>query len=596
MLVSGIVCTFVQRVAPGGYTSLLPCGRRCRLVLYKQPMYGDALLPNGIEDGTTRPVADIFRSPPEERVAHDLRSRVYAAYMLCSSMLSIVPLVPYCMSKELYKRKHFRSAAVSMEVFLFLRSILTMGLVFVKILLIMNSKYPHVLDGFFIANTDMAVLFLAAMCTLPLVIFSMGWRYYFVHEMVKSTQCGVVHALLEQSYLRDVLQGMPSLVSYNGRHGPFFINEKVTGCRGRRDNCGVIMYESYLYCTSYLTLLPTCIGLLCTYFHYKNKKTALSVTSTLGALSHVLVINVLLVFVICYSVLLNIHSDTVLGLHGDLIGISVLTGVFVSVFILIVAIIFCYYSSTKWEQNPSDSLTVPHNVARTVLKFGILTAAVCNICELFSIRERLGQEGKLYSRSQRAYDIFFYTISSLLILPACFAQLALELRTRGYEKAAAVADRMHLFSEIFLTNALLIGVLVIGMLSAFPEVASGGAYSPACMGFICAIVTSVAILIVAGAYDVSFTLEKVLGDKNKEKSWHSVLLSDCDLRRDVSNFGILNSLARGAMLFCRRASEVTRGRGAATARARTSAEPSAAGPGALSCVCGVHAGNDVCRK
>ncbi|MGN7678792.1 MAG: hypothetical protein ACTJLL_03495 [Anaplasma sp.] len=559
-------------------------------------MDGDVLLHSGIEDGITRPVANIFRSPPEERVAHDLRNRVYAAYMLCSSMLCIVPIIPYCMSKELYKRKHFRSAAVSMEVFLFLRSILTIGLVFVKILLIMNSKYPHVLNGFFIANADVAVLFLATMCTLPLVVVSMGWRYYWVHEMVKNTQCGVVHALLEQSYLRDVLRGMPSLVSYNGDHGPFFINEKVAGRRGRRDNCGVIVYESYLYCTSYLTLLPACIGLLCTYFHYKNKKTALSVTSTLGVLSHVLVINVLLVFVICYSVLPNMHSDTVLGLHGDPIGISVLTGVFVSVFILILAIIFCYYASTKGEQNPFDGLEVPHNVARTVLKFGILTAAVCNICELFSIRERLRQEGKLYPRSQRAYDIFFYTISSLLILPACFAQLALELRTRGYEKAAAIADRMHLFSEIFLTNVLLIGALVIGVLNASPEAASGGVYSPTSMGFICAIVASVAILIIAGAYDVSCAFEKVLSDKSKETSWHSVVLSDSGLKHAVSSFGILNSLARGVISFCGWVSEVTRGRkGVATARAHTGAGPGAAGPGALSCVCGVHVDNDVCR-
>lgn len=80
--------------------------------------------------------------PDDEARVYDVRSRIYTAYMLCSSVLCVVPIIPYYISKELYRRGRMVGAAVSMELFLCLRSVLAIELIFAKVLLIAFKNIP----------------------------------------------------------------------------------------------------------------------------------------------------------------------------------------------------------------------------------------------------------------------------------------------------------------------------------------------------------------------------------------------------------------------------------------------------------------------
>ncbi|WP_041651134.1 hypothetical protein [Anaplasma centrale] len=473
----------------------------------------------------------------DEERAYDVRSRIYTAYMLCSSMLCVVPIIPYYISKELYRRGKMLGAAISMELFLCLRSVLTIELILVKILLIAFKKYPSLLRGFFIPHTDLAVLFLASMCTIPLSIISMTWRYYCVYEMVKNTKCSVCHALLEQSYLRDIVYGMPALVSYSGRSGPFFTHENVQ--RTKVYN-GDVAYEIYLYCTSYLLLLPACIALLCNYFYHKRKQTAMSVVRVLSALSHVLLVNAFLVATMAYVAFLQVESPSFMGLRGDPISIAALVGMLSSVAILMGTTAFCCYLVRR-ETRCLD-LEVPDDIARSVLKFGILTAAVCNICALFVAKEELRDRKAAYPGDKFAYDVFFHVVTSILMLPACFAQLASELRAAGKRKPSAIADRTCLFLEILLTNVLVLGALFTGVLHA--PFFCGVVHNPTYTGFLAALVVSGAILVIAVMCDVLRVAKK---SKEEEIGWEDVALCDAYIRSRVANFGLLNLIAQGVI-------------------------------------------------
>ncbi|ASI47869.1 hypothetical protein AOV_03510 [Anaplasma ovis str. Haibei] len=475
--------------------------------------------------------------PNDEAKAYDVRSRIYTAYMLCSSVLCVVPIIPYYISKELYRRGRMVGAAISMELFLCLRSVLAIELIFAKILLIAFKKYPTLLQGFFIPHLDLAVLFLASMCTIPLSIISMTWRYYCVYEMVKSTQCGVCHALLEQSYLRDIVYGMPALVSYSGRSGPFFTHENV---QRRRIYDGDVAYEVYLYCTSYLLLLPACMALLCNYFYRKRRKAAMSVVRVLSALSHVLLVNIFLVATVAYIAFLQVGSPSLMGLRGDPISIAALVGILSSVAILTGATAFCCYLVRKGAC--SLDIEVPDNIARSVLKFGILTTAVCNICELFVIREELKDRNTAYPWDKFAYEIFFRVVTSILMLPACFAQLSSELYTVGKRKASAIADRACLFSEILLTNILVLGALFTGVLHipCFSSVVSNPAY----VGFLAALAVSGAIAVIAVIRDVLYITRRSRGEGI---GWENVVLYGARIESSVASFGLLNLMAQGTI-------------------------------------------------
>ena len=475
--------------------------------------------------------------PDDEARAYDVRSRIYTAYMLCSSVLCVVPIIPYYISKELYRRGRMVGAAISMELFLCLRSILAIELIFAKILLIAFKKYPNLLKGFFIPHLDLAVLFLASVCTIPLSIISMTWRYYCVYDMVKSTRCSVCYALLEQSYLRDIVYGMPALVSYSGRSGPFFTHENV---QRKRIYDGDVAYEVYLYCTSYLLLLPACIALLCNYFYRKRRKTAMSVMRALSALSHVLLVNIVLVATVAYIAFLQVGSPSLMGLRGDPISIAALVGILSSVAILTGATAFCCYLVRKGAC--SLDLEVPDNIARSVLKFGILTTAVCNICELFVIREELKDRNTAYSGNRFAYEIFFRMVTSILMLPACFAQLSSELYAAGKRKASAIADRACLFSEILLTNILVLGALFTGVLHipCFNSVV----HNPTCVAFLAALAVSGAIAVIAVIRDVLYITRK---SGREGIGWENVVLYNARIESSVASFGLLNLMTQGAI-------------------------------------------------
>lgn len=475
--------------------------------------------------------------PDDEARVYDVRSRIYTAYMLCSSVLCVVPIIPYYISKELYRRGRMVGAAVSMELFLCLRSVLAIELIFAKVLLIAFKKYPTLLNGFFIPHLDLAVLFLASMCTIPLSIISMTWRYYCVYEMVKNTQCGVCHALLEQSYLRDIVYGMPALVSYSGCSGPFFAHENV---QRKKIYDGYVAYEVYLYCTSYLLLLPACMALLCNYFYHKRRKTAMSVVRALSALSHVLLVNIFLVATIAYIAFLQVGSPPLMGLRGDPISIAALVGILSSVAILMGATAFCCYLVRKGAC--SLDLEVPDNIARSVLKFGILTTAVCNICELFVIREEFRDSKTAYLGSKFAYEIFFRVITSVLMLPACLAQLSSELYAAGKRKASAIADRVCLFSEILLTNILVLGALFTGVLHI--PCLNSVVKNPTYVGFLAALVVSSAILVIAVVCDALYITRK---SGEGGIGWENAVLYDARIESSLANFGLLNLMARGTI-------------------------------------------------
>ncbi|MCU7611832.1 hypothetical protein OC188_03910 [Anaplasma capra] len=473
----------------------------------------------------------------DEEKAYDLRSRVYTAYMLCSSILCVLPLIPYYISKELYKRGKIAGAAASMELFLCLHSSLTRGLICIKLLLVIFRKYPHLLADFFIPHSDLAILFLAAMCTIPLSIITMTWRYYSVYVMVMETKCSICHALLEQSYLRDILYGMPALVSYSGYSGPFFTSENV---KRAKVYDGDVAYEVYLYCTSYLLILPACLALLCNYLYRERKKTAMSVVRVLSALSHVLLVNTFLIATIAYFALLRFERVLLFaGLRSDPVSVAALVGVLSSVAVLIVATAFCCYSAYgESAVNPE----VPDNVARSALKFGILTAAVCNVCALFVAREKFKDRRIPYSGGKFAYDIFFCVTASLLMLPACFSQLSSELYALGHRKLSAIAGRTCLLLEILFTNTLVLGSLLTWML--YMPYFGGIAHDPAGVGFLAALAVSGTVLAAAVVYDSLYVVRAL---KKRATNWEDTILYDKCAKRNVANFGLLNLVARGVI-------------------------------------------------
>lgn len=479
--------------------------------------------------------------PVGDEKEYDLKNRIYICYILCTSILCAVPLVPYLVSKELYKRGRRTGAAISMEIFLVSHCTLTFSLVFIKVLHFLNKTYNNFLNSFFIANKDVALLTMGVMCAFPVLCFVLAIRYSIVHDMVKTQNYSVVDALLSRSYLSDVSCGIPALVCYTGRSGPLLIRENG---RNRKRYGADIFFDVYIYSTSYLLILPSCLALLCDFFQRKKKRTAMAVSRVLAVSSHMLLTNVLVISAVTY-VLEKFYKNIVfVKLHADNASIALLNGIIVSSIILLAAVVYCYWEIGAKEYEHSEEIS--DDIARSVLKFGILTICINCVCSLLRDRAELSGKGFKYGKGRFVRELVRRITDALFVIPALFWQLSNVCRSRNYGRFAAVANRVCLYTEIFMSNMaiLSLGLYAIVQIPTVNVVLPFTAFQT-CI-FLGSIITS---LFVAGA--IARDLYGVLTEISKGvKRWEDVVLQNEKLRDSVSSFGILNLIV--SRLFSRR--------------------------------------------
>ncbi|MDB1135183.1 hypothetical protein [Candidatus Anaplasma sp. TIGMIC] len=472
--------------------------------------------------------------PSLDEKAYDMRNRIYACYILCTSILCLVPVVPYYVSKELYKRGYKRSAAVSMEVFQYSHCALTFSLIFTKVIILLLRYYPGLLDNFFIKNRDLSILTLAAMCAVPVVIFVAVMRYIMAADVVKTTGCSMVEALLARSYLADITQGLPALVCYAGENGPLYTRESTAY---KKRYGADIVFDVYLYGTSYLCVLPACFALLCRFFYNKKKRTALSVARVLGVSSHVLITNTLVASLVILVLQWCVDTVTAAGLYADNTGIALLGGVLVSSVLLFVSVAFCYHEISS---NVYDGSTeVSDRIAFSVLQFGLLTAAVNCVCSLFRTRAQLKDKGLVYPTDWFIRDLVRRIVSAVLLLPACFLQISSVHIEHDRRRVAAIAKRTYLYSELFLGNLVVFSLMFYALVNLAAALGQFSSAISAQHGLLLGVIASVIMLVFAIAHD--FCEVKCKTALNGKK-WQEVILEDEDLERCLSNMGVINLL------------------------------------------------------
>ena len=496
---------------------------------------------NGSEEVAASVEHEARRGPVVRAVGdekeYDLKNRIFICYILCTSILCAVPLVPYLVSKELYKRGRRTGAAISMEVFMLSHCMLTFSLVFIKVLHFLNKTYGNFLSGFFITNRDLAILALGVMCAFPVLCFVLAIRYSIVYDMVKTRNYSVVEALLSRSYLSDVSRGIPALVCYTGRSGPLLIRENG---RKRKRYGADIFFDVYIYSTSYLLVLPSCLALLCDFFQRKKKRTAMAVTRVLAVSAHMLLTNVLVVSAVTY-VLEKFYKHIVfVKLHADSASIALLNGIIVSSLILAVAVVYCYWEIGAKEYGHPEEIS--DDVARSVLKFGILTVCVNCVCSLFRDRAELSGRGFKYGKKRFVHELVRRITDALFIVPALFWQLSNVFRNSNRKMLAAVANRACLYTEIFLGNLLIfsLGLYAVAQIPAMSILLPLTAFQT-CI-FLGSIITSV---VVFGA--IARDLYGVRTAMSKDERWEDVVWLNEQLSNTVSNFGVLNLIAAGLL-------------------------------------------------
>ncbi|WP_249548855.1 hypothetical protein [Anaplasma phagocytophilum] len=461
---------------------------------------------------------------------YDLRNRIYVCYILCTSVLCVVPVLPYYVSKELYKRGYRRGAAISMELFLYSHCLLSFTLVSTQVVLFLLRGHPSLLDGFFVRHKDLAVLLLAVMCALPAFLLVIIVRYARICSIVKTTGCSLIDALLERSYLTDVTHGVPVLLCYTGDYGPLFTHESVKSKR----NCGVdLVLDIYLYSTSYLLMLPACFGLLCDFFLQQKKRVALSVCRVLGVTAHVLLINTVIIATITFILGKCSINIALIKLYADAASTALLNGVLISAFIVMLTGVFCYYEISN-NTYACATEEVPDEVARSVLKFGLPTLGLYFVCDLFRIRATRKERGCEYNRYDFVIDVIHRVMQAFLILPIPFLYIASNMQ--GRRRVAAVLQRTGVYLEVFLENFILFSLVFCGILQ-IPAVAN---LCPPTLCVPLGCMVSILVLVIAAGWDLYHT-RKVC--KSRGEKLEDVVLNNEFLKDQLSNFSIFNFVA-----------------------------------------------------
>ncbi|QLL66480.1 hypothetical protein O998_01090 [Anaplasma phagocytophilum str. Norway variant1] len=461
---------------------------------------------------------------------YDLRNRIYVCYILCTSVLCILPVLPYYVSKELYKRGYRRGAAISMELFLYSHCLLSFTLVVTQIVLFLLKGHPRLLDGFFVHNKDLAVLLLAVMCALPAFLLVVIVRYARICDIVKSTGCSLVDALLKRSYLTDITHGVPVLLCYTGDYGPLFTHESV---KDRRD-CGAdLVLDIYLYSTSYLLMLPACFGLLCDFFLQQKKRSALSVCRVLGVTAHVLLINTVVIAAITFLLGKFSINIALIKLCADATSTALLNGVLFSAVIMVIAGIFCCYEISN-NTYACSTEEVPDGVARSVLKFGLPTIGLYFVCDLFRIRATRKNRGCEYNKYDFVVDVVHRIMQAFLLLPVPFLYIANNMQ--GRRRVAAVLQRTGIYLEVFLENFILFSLFFYGILQ-IPAVAN---FFPSTLCIPLGCVTSILVLVIAAVCDLYHTRKVCRSQGEKAED---VVLNNEFLKDQLSNFSIFNFVA-----------------------------------------------------
>ena len=482
-------------------------------------------------------VPDTGKNPVARAVGdekeYDLKNRIFICYILCTSILCAVPLVPYLVSKELYKRGRRTGAAISMEIFLLSHCMLTFSLVFMKVLHFLNKTYGNFLNGFFITNRDVAILTLGVMCALPVLCFVLAIRYWIVHDMVKTQNYSVAEALLSRSYLSDVSCGIPALVCYTGRSGPLLMREH--GRRKKRYGAD-IFFDVYIYSTSYLLVLPSCLALLCDFFQRKQKRTAMAVSRVLAVSAHMLLTNVLVVSAVTYILEKFYKNIVIVKLHADSASIALLNGIVVSSVILAIAVVYCYWEiGAKEYEHPEE---ISDDVARSVLKFGILTVCINCVCSLFRDRAELSGKGFKYGNKRFARELVRRITDALFVVPALFWQLSNVCRDGNHKILAAIASRASLYTEIFLGNLAIFSLVLyaVAQIPAVNGILPLTAFQT-CV-FLGLVITALLVVGAMGRDLYGVCIAAAEGEGGER--WEDVILRNERLRNSVSNFGILN--------------------------------------------------------
>ncbi|MEH0831681.1 hypothetical protein R4I06_03760 [Anaplasma bovis] len=476
-----------------------------------------------------------------DKVAYDIRSRIYICYLLCTSIVSLVPIIPYVISKEAYKKRHKLWAAISVQIFRHTRTVLVFGLLFTKAFTFILEKYPNFLGpNFFIKNKDLAILFLAMSCTLPLLVIESVFHYLNVYDEVTKNKCSVSDVLISQSFLGDISCGLPALLCYQERTGPLGIKSKNT------NYWSDVVYEVYLYCTSYILVVPGCCALLAEYLRRKDKKVALYVVKMLAVSSHVILINSIFIGMILYWILsscgkfLHVGKANALDSH---VSMAFIYGIFISSFIFLLAMAFFYYEISTVNSKKTDitnSLEVSDEIAGLVLKFGLLTVAVSSICSLFRTKTKLREKCIKYPKTEFAYDLVRRIVGAVLVLPACFLQLSELCVNRGNKKFAAIASRARLFSEIFLGNVLCFFIASTAIFCTPAARKALNLASPTVIAFASAVALACVVEVAAVLADLFFTSKEIA---YSGKEYVSVVLRDKELDYKISKFGIINLIS-----------------------------------------------------
>ena len=479
--------------------------------------------------------------PRLDEKAYDLRSRIYTCYVLCTSMLCLVPIVPYYVSKELYKRGHKKGAAISMEIFKYSHCMLVFTLVFTKVILFLLKRKPSLLDNFFVKNQDLAVIVAAIMCATPVFCFVVIVRYYSVYNEVKTTGCSVVDALLARSCLTDVSEGVPVLICHTGDKGPLFISESKPY---KRRYGADLIYDIYIYSTSYLLVLPSCFALLCKLFLEKKNRMALSVSRLLGVSSHVLLSNTIVICAIALMFDWFFSSTSLVKLPADSAGIALLSGVLVSALILFAAVTFCYYEISKNIYDSSKEIS--DSIASSVLKFGLLTVAVSCVCDVFRKRAKLLNRGWECEKGKFRYDAFRRVFSAVLLIPAIFWQISDTLsKVDGNKKAYAIAKRAWVYSEIFLDNFLVFSLVFYGVFSALIKLKVVYRHSVGGAAVLVGLVSAACFTFAAAVHDFLEVYSRVSLGNSREEKWENIVIHDDMLEYQISNAGVLHMVASG---------------------------------------------------
>ncbi|MFV9838842.1 MAG: hypothetical protein AB8U44_02335 [Aaplasma endosymbiont of Hyalomma asiaticum] len=480
--------------------------------------------------------------PRLDEKAYDLRSRIYTCYVLCTSMLCLIPIVPYYVSKELYKRGHKKGAAISMEIFKYSHCMLAFTLVFTKVILFLLKRRPTLLDNFFVKNQDLAVIVAAVMCATPVLCFVVIVRYYSVYNEVKTTGCSVVDALLARSCLTDVSEGVPVLICHTGDKGPLFISES----KPYKKRYGAdLIYDIYIYSTSYLLVLPSCFALLCKLFLEKKKRMALSVSRLLGVSSHVLLSNTIVICAIALMFDRFFSATSLVKLRADSAGVALLSGVLVSALILFVAVTFCYYEISKNIYDSSREIS--DSIASSVLKFGLLTVAVNCVCDIFRKKAKLLSRGWECEKNRFRYDAFRRMFSATLLVPAIFWQISdALLKVYGNKKASAIARRAWVYSEIFLDNFLVFSLVFYGIFSALTKFKVVHHHSIGGSAVLVGLISSAGFIVATAVHDfLAISYRVHLG--NRERRWENIVINDDKLECQISNAGVLHMVTSGVI-------------------------------------------------